>query len=503
MTSRACRSALAILTFGAALWACSSSSDGGGEEGNGVGPGGVGPTLYTAEDKTVPNFWFPNIDGMSDYIGAGGDSQQPPVLPRPSAHADRMAVIGDSLAVLALHWPSRTAELRVAPVSAPNASTGFADLSQLIAMPEELAGDQGGFFIRLERASLFGFESRILLVAPADQRTDVLVFDIEGGAPVLAGRAELPFGAENMNLAVPLRPDPPMGWPRVAVAGSTLVFQARRNTPTFEIVDLRTPSAIRHVATLERGSSDYIGPLRSSGNIVYSDRRVPVGASGEVAYFLDRVDVSDPATPRHLRSVNLPGPVIATQSGGRRLLAAGFRRSRVQGVTTCCPGAGGCASSAMIDTCEVTREEISLVELADDDSAPTLDSLPPASPLGLSALLSHDLGTFAVQAGDTNTAPRHEIVAIGDFTSGKVSLQAAPVAAQTDWSVKLAAGNTTHVAFAADYGQSVVILQRLDGMGLGAARVAPVPRSLDFAMTPDSLLVATGMQGIVSVPLAP
>jgi hypothetical protein len=94
-------------------------------------------------------------------------------------------------------------------------------------------------------------------------------------------------------------------------------------------------------------------------------------------------------------------------------------------------------------------------------------------------------------------------VTIGDLASGKVSLEAASVAAETDWNTKIATGNATHVAFAADYGHSVVILQRVNGTGLGAARVVTVSNTLDLAMTQSSLIVATGMQGIVDLPLSP
>jgi hypothetical protein len=57
----------------------------------------------------------------------------------------------------------------------------------------------------------------------------------------------------------------------------------------------------------------------------------------------------------------------------------------------------------MVDTCEVTRERVSLVEVTDDDAATRLDELLPEAPLGFNAPVTPNaLGAFgSVGALDT------------------------------------------------------------------------------------------------------
>jgi hypothetical protein len=453
---------------------------------------------------------------MSDYVGAGGDSIQPDLQPRPEQHADRLALVGDQVASLAVDWPSRTAEVRLAPQASPNDATDVIDLTEY-ARRGELDGDGGEFFRRFDRASLFVRGSDAVVVLPTDVDTDVIVYETGAEVLELAAHAVLPFGAEGVNLSVSERKSPPMAWPRVALVGEYLVFQARRaGSATFELVDLRTLDQARSVS-VARGNALETGPVRELDGMAVSERRIKTpGESGEFSYVLDRIDLRNPDEPEHRVSLNVPGPVIAASSDGQRLVTIGYERAVVQGVTTCCPGAGGCGG--MIDTCEVTRERISLVELGDDDSVRTLDELVPDVPLGLNAVTANGRGAFG-SAGLFGPWPLPEVaevVFLGDLDGDDLELsrQSIDGTAGGGDSIPFMAQNETHVAlpvFLPSNGEpGIAMLPATPDGSFGTATVTPLvrettalfwPRVADLAITADTLFVATNSNGIQPLPL--
>lgn len=487
------------------LGACGSSPS----DGDSQGAGGTGPLAYSTDDDRVPNFWLPYGSNMSDYVGAGGDSQQPPLQPRPALHADRVGIDANRIASLAIWWPARSAELRVAPVDSPNQETGVADLTMLAAAGE-LDGDGSAFFRRFESAKLMVFEGKALVVLPSDTVVDVAVYDITTGKPAIGAHATLPFGVKDGNVYV----DPTaigMGHPRVVRLGSTLVFEALgADGPTFEIVSLADPTKVAHLATLKRGPSDYVGPLKVAGSIVMSERRVPSpGEPGKVSYWLDRVDLSDVSHPKPLVTVNVPAPIVASRSDAKRFLTLGFARGIVKGVATCCPGAGGCSSSAMTDECEVTTERTAVVDVADDGSIPTLDSAPNVPPLGLAAIAANATGAFGVVGwlGDGNPPSITEVVSVGSLASAKIQIARKTIATQPDTQLGRLEATASHLAFTVGFGASVVMVP-LSGESFGAEKVASVASygagpgsAVDLALTADKLFVATGVGGILSFDL--
>lgn len=309
----------------------------------------------------------------------------------------------------------------------------------------------------------------------------------------------MPFGIEGVNLSVMERRSPPMGWPRVALVGDRLVFQSRRDgSVTFELAEI-VGEDVRHRESVNRGRAVEAGPLRTLGHMVVSERVVE--DSGEFSYLLDRLDLGDPDAPVHLRSVNVPGAVIGSSEDGRRLLSVGFAREVMTGVTSCCPGGGGCGS--MVDTCEVTHERISLVDVGDDDAAFELTRLVPDKPLGLTAVAS--AGPEAFGAGGPFAewpAPESaELVSIAINSAGNLSVFRQPVAADpSGYQSPFMAKNDTHVAFVTGYGTGIAVLTAtLDGVfGTPELQTTPV---FDLAMTADTLLVATGTNGVLAVPL--
>jgi hypothetical protein len=472
-----------------------------------LGTGGVGVIQYSTTDPTTPGYWASEPRGMSDYIGAGGDSVQPDLQPRPALHADRVVRVGDSeIASLAVDWPSRTAEVRIAPLAAPNEASSLADLTQH-AGQGELDGDGGTFFRRFEGASLHAHGSDLVVVIPAPSGAEVLLYETRGGLE-LAASTTLPFGIESGYFVSSEIRSPPVGWPRAALIGDALVFQARdHGSVTFEVVDLGTRGQIRHIASVKRGKALAAGPLREIAGMAVSERRVETpGKGGEYSFLLDRLDVTEPNAPVHLRSLNVPGPVIAATADAQRLISVGFERAVVKGVTTCCPGGGGCG--AMIDTCEVTRERLSLVEVT-GDAANTVDTLIPEKPLGFNAVEPNALGAFGAGTSSYDA----ELVAITGIDSHNLEVVRQPVEATTGgYQSPFMAANGAYVAIPTDYGAGVAVASATPDGAFGAPRVTafvPEPGELfgpavsDLLMTDAELFVASGSHGIVTLPLEP
>jgi hypothetical protein len=434
--------------------------------------------------STTPTFWGPDAIGVSNYIGAGGDSVQPPLQPRPELHA--------------VYWPARMAELRLAAISAPNDATSVVDLTPF-AGDGELDGDGGEFFRRFDRARLLVHASGVVIVLPTDEKTDVFVYEISGAELELAATGTMPFGIEGTNLSVMERRSPTMGWPRVTLVGDQLVFQSREDgSATFELAEIEGGD-VRHRQSVHRGRAVEVGPLRTLGTIVVSERVVE--DSGGFSYLLDRLDLTDPGRPVHLRSVNVPGAVIASSEDGRQLVSVGYERARMTGVTTCCPGGGGCGS--MVDTCDVTHERISVVDVGDDDGAYELTTLVPEAPLGLTAVAPAGLTAFG-SSGSLAEWPAPEtaeLVSVAIDRNGDLSVFRQPIAAApSGYQTPFIARNETHVALVADYGMSLAVLAATPDGVFGTPELLQTYVS-DLAMTAETLLVATGTNGVLAVPL--
>jgi len=128
-------------------------------------------------------------------------------------------------------------------------------------------------------------------------------------------------------------------------------YGASDNEPTFayDVIDLRAGadaevvSRIDVPASMARGGWGYGaqgcmldmawgwywgyggGMALASGNVVASQHEENVDdGSGRVRYFLDRIDVSDPAEPRLLEPVNIPGQVVRYDDEHQRVVSVDY-----------------------------------------------------------------------------------------------------------------------------------------------------------------------------------
>jgi hypothetical protein len=141
------------------------------QRGEVLGSGGVGVIQYSTTDLTTPTYWGVDPNGMSSYFGAGGDSVQPELQPRPEHHADRIALVGDDeIASLAVDWPSRSAEVRVAPMSVTERRPRASPISCRTPSGASSDGDAGAFFRRFGRSESFRSRERCHRGDPSGQR---------------------------------------------------------------------------------------------------------------------------------------------------------------------------------------------------------------------------------------------------------------------------------------------------------------------------------------------
>lgn len=118
--------------------------------------------------------------------------------------------------------------------------------------------------------------------------------------------------------------------------GTTLILSRHEatydnmgNTATvrrsIDIVDMSDPAAPSTV-TVDMPSSQGTTGLRRSGDVVATSHFVQSpSTNGSVRFFLDRVDISDPASPQRLPAVNIPGSLIAYDAESEHALTVDYR----------------------------------------------------------------------------------------------------------------------------------------------------------------------------------
>lgn len=174
-------------------------------------------------------------------------------------------------------------------------------------------------------------EHLLLLSGYAVESLDVS----DAEAPALLGSAELPFGSP-FPLTEYLVSH--LGRPRTfALVGTTLVVRApvlveeqgrQVSRERIHLVDLSDPSEIRVGAHLDLPSDTNARPFMVAAGRVYTHHAEPLAGRQEerlVRFYLGEWDVSDPAQPRRLRSVNIPGVPVHIDAATGRLVTVDFQ----------------------------------------------------------------------------------------------------------------------------------------------------------------------------------
>ena len=105
-------------------------------------------------------------------------------------------------------------------------------------------------------------------------------------------------------------------------AGGTGAFAPGGGPSTGEdavvLLDLSNPDAPRRAGKVVIPGSDWSWGLKAEAGLLWlTHHEWTSGSHGEVRYYLDRIDVSDPDAPRLLPKVNVPGTFLGAGSAGR------------------------------------------------------------------------------------------------------------------------------------------------------------------------------------------
>lgn len=172
------------------------------------------------------------------------------------------------------------------------------------------------------------------------QSTRVVTVDASGEIPTVLGEAVLAEGANNAYYYSYYTPYGLVdhGVPMLNV-DSTLVtshteytYPDPNNSPIpvvtvseLRVMDLSDPNQAS-VATVDLPTGLGSTGLMKSGSIVArSHYEASKTTAGAVRFFLDRVDVSDPAHPQVLPSINVPGSLLAFDAASSRALTVDYR----------------------------------------------------------------------------------------------------------------------------------------------------------------------------------
>jgi hypothetical protein len=198
-----------------------------------------------------------------------------------------------------------------------------ASASSVRIEPRELLGYEACWRsndLTIEAAHARGNRVEIAYMIDSEvRRAGVAVIDVSDPAkPKLAGKLDWPHD----------------GWVESSVQtsdGIALRFAANAGPAMLRLIDLRDPTAIAKV-DLTLGDNVWYGDLQVSDKLVLTSHYEP-GSDGRVHYFVDRFDVSDPAAPVRLDSINVPGSLAHYDGKTARVVTQEQRRTVIEHVT--------------------------------------------------------------------------------------------------------------------------------------------------------------------------
>lgn len=252
-------------------------------------------------------------------------------------------VVGDKLARLASDWWSGSARLDLVPLADPSRiePLGSLDLSALDPQANTCWG--WGYYVN----NAFANGSTITLVRSGwdyqGQKpvTRLDLIDVsDAAAPKVTGHVDLDFNTYSY------------GWygdvssgSSIVQLGSTLVF---RSVPSPVGYDPQNPQQIEEAALKIVDLADPAKPVRSSialpsgyghGNLIADGHQVVLshwvpdaGDPSKVRFYVDRVDVSNPAVPVADAPVNVPGALVAVDGPSGRVLTLDYKSVEIQNV---------------------------------------------------------------------------------------------------------------------------------------------------------------------------
>lgn len=246
---------------------------------------------------------------------------------------NRTAVAGSNI-IRAVRDTSRRLEIVPASDAARAAPLGTITLDTLGPNEERACGEAHASFAPLFTAGSLAYLVRTFDGAGSSgPQAELAIADVDDPAvPVLRSRIHFPLPSVH-------RGHGGVVWSGedVALTGTAVVFESRSTqndleAATLEIVDVSDPDhPVRHSFALPDGAGH--GGLLAAGREVRMMRWTPLPDDPDkVQFFIDVVDVSDPAAPA-LESINVPGSLLAWDAPGRRAITVDYARQTHTGVT--------------------------------------------------------------------------------------------------------------------------------------------------------------------------
>jgi hypothetical protein len=254
-------------------------------------------------------------------------------------HVQRSAGVQNSIVRLGLDWwNTHTAALDVTPLSQPDLPQGVGSLD----IPSALESSCGSY---VGSGRVFGHGSRAYLLYEDYDNLDgsrasaAAVVDVTNpAAPRLEANAVLAEFGANVNGPGYVSANIVAAGDSVVQIGSTFVT-ARTSIeydPMFgglppkawlEVADAAAPSRLR-ATKLDLPVGTGINGLHTDGSIVLTSHYEESATEpGKVRFYLDRIDVANPAAPRYLGKVNVPGSLLAWDAASRRAITVDYRRT--------------------------------------------------------------------------------------------------------------------------------------------------------------------------------
>jgi hypothetical protein len=358
---------------------------------------------------------------------------------------DRAVGSGDTLVTVGYDWWTNVAEVTTSSLSKPNSLLDPAELELPQLSRQECNGWSYLGDVRASGDAVY-FTYYEYSYDPADGKSEdttrIVTVDIsDPGAPEVAGDTALGF-------------TPNYGYGYVAglvwsgeplvSSGSTLVFSNHQYSYddsgeldserySVHVVDLSNPGDPQ---STELALPDGLGStgLLLDGNVVATSHFEDSSTNpGNVRFYIDRIDVSDPENPEMSEPVNVPGSLLAYDAQSERAIVVDYRSLDKETTAQDCyqreagwfeyPRGTTSYDDTTLGTCHGVRQTLRLIAI-EDGEASVIDSYPLAKTerVGSTALGDDRLfvsfsggGYYAGYYGATDVASGATDVAYGGY----------------------------------------------------------------------------------------
>lgn len=444
----------------------------------------------------------------------------------------KTAVAGGKVVRIGADWYTSRTRLDVttlAGVDQPVQSS--VDLEAALGEPSESSCWYG--YWGAHNTQLFTNGNFVYVVAGWDERR-IAVFDISGDTPVLKGKTKLAaigdpygygygygyYGNYGMYQGVLA------GGSALVQQGSTLVVQQIRNIGTWSepdieaklrVIDLSNPSSPKVTTLKAPDGLGYTG-LQVAGKKVFTSHWAPSPTSpGKVRFYVDRIDLATPSTPKLLAPINVPGSLLAVDATGGRAMTVSYQSVPEPSLSPQeCYEKWGYSSykwspTSSSGTCVGTKRTAHVVALG-SASAALLDSL--ALPIGFEAYQVH-VGAdrvFMLTSSYSGYGSSQELTVLSGMAAGKLTLADLALTSESYSYVSQVLVDGTRAVLLGSYPLRVTVVDAANAGAPSAKDVFVGPQSSysyydsyygGATLAGDTLILSRGMYGVQLIDVTP